>query len=122
VATVRGMKRARLSEMMKGWFVGDFEPAIARSTACEVAVKHHAAGDYEEIHHHRIATEVTVVVSGRVKIMGKILDPGDIVLLEPGEATDFFALTDAVCAVVKLPSARGDRYPGHLPLNEVVRS
>jgi hypothetical protein len=38
--------------------------------------------------------------------MGKILDPGDIVLLKPGEATDFFALTEAVCAVVKLPSAR----------------
>jgi hypothetical protein len=35
--------------------------------------------------------------------------------LEPGEATDFRALTDAVCAVVKLPSARGDKYPGRLP-------
>ena len=45
--------------------------------------------------------------------MGKILDPGDIMLLEPGEATDFFALTDAVRAVVKLSSARGDKYPGH---------
>ena len=45
--------------------------------------------------------------------MGKILDPGDIVLLEPGEATDFFALTEAVCAVVKLPSARADKYRGH---------
>lgn len=109
------MKQARLSEMVKGWFVGDFEPSVARSTACEVAVKSHAAGDYEEIHHHRISTEVTVVVSGRVRIMGKILEAGDIMLLEPGEATDFSALTDAVCAVVKLPSARDDKYPGHTP-------
>ena len=71
------------------------------------------------VHHHRVATEVTVVVSGRVRIMGKILDPGDIMLLEPGEATDFLALTDAVCAVVKLPSARGDKYPG--PLTPPIR-
>jgi hypothetical protein len=62
------------------------------------------AGDYEEIHHHRIATEMTLVVLGRVGMMGKILEAGDIMLLEPGEATDFCALTDAVCAVVKLPA------------------
>jgi hypothetical protein len=108
------MKHARLSDMVKEWFVGDFEPSVARSTACEVAVKHHAAGDHEQIHHHRVATEATVVVSGRVRIMGKILEAGDIVLLDPGEATDFSALTDAVCAVVKLPSVRDDKYPGHM--------
>jgi hypothetical protein len=112
------MKQARLNEMVKGWFVGDFEPRIAHSTACEVAVKRYAAGDYEEEHHHRVATEVTVVVSGQVTMMGKVLDAGDIMLLEPGEATDFRALTDAVCAVVKLPSARGDKYPGRLPSDQ----
>jgi hypothetical protein len=112
------MKQGLLNEMVKGWFVGDFEPSIAHSTACEVALKHHAAGDHEEMHHHRIATEVTLVVLGRVRIMGKILDPGDILLLEPGEATDFFALTDAVCVVVKLPSARGDKYLGQMRLTK----
>jgi hypothetical protein len=50
-----------------------------------------------------------------VTMMGKVLDASDIMLLEPGEATDFRALTDAVCAVVKLPSAHGDKYPGRLP-------
>ena len=106
------MKHARLSEMMKGWFVGDFEPTIARSTACEVAVKHHPAGYCEEMHYHRVATEITLVVSGRVRMMGTILEPGDIMLLEPGEATAFSVLIDAVCAVVKLPSVRDDKYPG----------
>ena len=114
------MKQARLSDMIKGWFVGDFEPSLARSTACEVAVKHHMAGDYEELHYHRIGTEITLVVLGRVKIMGKILEAGDIVLLEPGEATDFSALTDAVCAVVKLPSLSNDKYKG-LPPDRLAR-
>jgi hypothetical protein len=48
--------------MAKGRFVGDFEPTIARSTACEVAVKYHAAGYYEEMHHHRVAAEITLIV------------------------------------------------------------
>ena len=108
------MKHARLSDMVKGWFVGDFEPSIVRSTVCEVAVKHYAAGDYEQMHHHRVATQVTLIISGRVSLMGKILGPGDIVLLEPGEATDFSVLTDSVCAVVRLPSVRDDKYPGHM--------
>ena len=56
------MKQGQLSEMVKGWFVGDFEPTIARSTACEVAVKYHAAGYYEEMHHHRVAAEITLIV------------------------------------------------------------
>jgi hypothetical protein len=109
------MKEAQLRDMVQGWFVGNFEPSIALSTACEVAVKHCAAGYCQGIHHHRVSTEITVVVSGRVRMMGKILEPGDIMLLEPGEATGFAALTDAVCAVVKLPSVRDDKYPGHAP-------
>ena len=109
------MKEARLSDMVQGWFVGSFEPSIALSTACEVAVKHFAVGDYGEIHHHRVAAEITLVVSGRVRMMGKILEAGDIMLLEPGEATCFVALTDAVCTVVKLPSVHNDKYPGHAP-------
>jgi quercetin dioxygenase-like cupin family protein len=38
--------------------------------------------------------------------------PGDIIVLEPGEATSFEALTDAVNVVVKTPSAKGDKYDG----------
>ena len=85
------------------------------STACEVAVKHYAAGDREDVHHHRIATEITLIVSGEVEMMGRRWGAGDIVVVEPGEATDFVAHTDAVNVVVKLPSAAGDKYLGTLP-------
>ena len=106
------MRTAKLADMTKGWFVGDFEPAALRSAACEVAVKHYRAGDREELHHHRIAAELTVIVSGEVRMCGRRFGPGDIVVLEPGEATDFEALSDAVNVVVKLPSVSGDKYPG----------
>jgi hypothetical protein len=98
--------------MVKGWFVGDFAPAVLRSTACEVAVKHYAAGDREDVHHHKVATEITLIVSGEVEMMGQRWSAGDIVVVEPGEATDFLAVTDAVNVVVKLPSVAGDKYAG----------
>lgn len=101
----------KLDGMVRGWFVGDFEPSVERSADVEVAVKHYAAGDAEERHVHRVATELTAVVSGRVRMDGAELGAGDIVRIPPGQPSDFLALTDAVVVAVKLPAAAGDKYP-----------
>lgn len=104
------MRHDRLEAMTKGWFVGDFAPTALRSEACEVAIKHYAEGDHEAAHMHKVATEITAIVSGRVRMLGAEWGPGDILTIEPGEATDFLALTDAVTVVVKTPSAPDDKY------------
>lgn len=106
------MNHAKLSEMVKGWFVGNFEPSLFPTGAVEVAVKRYVKGDAEALHHHKIATEITVVVSGRVRMAGRVLAADDIIVLAPGEATDFEALEDAVTVVVKLPGASNDKYLG----------
>lgn len=101
--------------MIKGWFIGNFEPSLLRSENFEVAVKHYKAGEREETHHHRVATEITVIVSGDVEMMGRRWAAGDIVLIEPGEATSFVAITDTVTVVVKTPSVLGDKYTAPSP-------
>ncbi len=106
------MITGKLQDMFKGWFVGDFDPTLLRTDACEVAVKSYRAGDAEELHHHKIATEVTLILSGRVRMCGQEWGEGDIIVLAPGEATDFVALTDAVNVVVKTPGAKNDKYLG----------
>ena len=104
------MKIDHLDRMVKGWFVGGFAPAVFETNACEVAVKRYKAGDKEDNHYHKIATEITVVLTGSIKMAGKIWSAGDIVVLEPGEATAFEALTDATNVVVKVPGALEDKY------------
>lgn len=104
------MRHDRLADMTKGWFVGDFTPAALRSDACEVAIKHYRAGDYEAAHMHKVATEITAIVSGEVRMAGRDWTTGDILTIEPGEATDFLALTDVVTVVVKTPSAPNDKF------------
>lgn len=106
------MKVASLDSMIKGWFVGNFSPTLWNTDACEVAVKKYTAGTREEMHYHKVATEITVVVSGRVRMMDREFSEGDIIVLNPGEATSFEALTDAVNVVVKLPGASNDKYLG----------
>jgi quercetin dioxygenase-like cupin family protein len=96
--------------MHSGWFIGDFAPSLLRCTDCEVAIKHYRVGEREVRHYHRIAVEVTAIVSGSVWMAGRQWDEGDLVVIEPGEATDFEALTDAVTVVVKRPSVSDDKY------------
>jgi quercetin dioxygenase-like cupin family protein len=96
--------------MIKGWFVGDFEPSVLKSKDFEVAVKSYAKGDIEDKHFHKVATEITVIVSGRVRMVDKEWGPGSIITLEPGLATDFLAIEDSVTVVVKTPSVLGDKF------------
>ena len=100
-----------LADFKGGWFVGSFEPMLFSADAVEVSVKYYSAGDSEPAHVHRIATEFTVVTSGRVRMSGLEISAGTVVRVPPGCATDFEALTDACTTVVKLPCVRGDKYP-----------
>lgn len=104
------MRTANLQAMHKGWFVGDFTPTVFATPQCEMAIKRYRAGEAEGAHVHRIATEITVVVSGRVRMNGREFGPDDIVILDPGTPSDFVALEDTVTAVVKVPCAAGDKY------------
>ena len=106
------MKVYKLSDMVKGWFVGQFTPTLVSTTTVEVAVKSYKADEYEPVHHHKIATEITVITSGSVRMNGKIYTPGTILVLEPNEASDFLALTDVTITVVKFPGAANDKYEG----------
>ncbi|EGQ9613089.1 hypothetical protein PY199_002495 [Vibrio cholerae] len=104
------MNEAKLEDMIRGWFVGNFEPTVYSTNDCEVAVKSYKAGEHEAAHFHKIATEITVVIEGHVRMAGKEWQAGDIIVIKPGEVTDFEALTDAKNVVVKIPGAANDKY------------
>lgn len=106
------MKKVRLDSMTKGWFVGDFEPTLIQTREVEVAVKEYKKGDFEESHYHKIATEITVICSGRVRMNGVEYEKGEIIIIEPFESTNFEALEDTITTVVKYPGASNDKFEG----------
>jgi hypothetical protein len=105
------MKIQNLSDFIGGWFIGDFEPSMIKTGDIECAVKTYNAGSSEDAHYHAVATEITVDVSGTVEMCGNMYSEGSIIVLEPNDVTGFRAVTDAVTAVVKIPSVIGDKYP-----------
>ncbi len=99
-----------LSDFIKGWFIGDFEPTLVKTTQFEVGVKNYKKGDFEVKHFHKVATEYTVIVSGRCIMLGQEFGPNEIVQINPGIATSFEALEDVVTLVVKIPSLPNDKF------------
>ncbi|MHA6679788.1 cupin domain-containing protein [Enterobacter cloacae] len=99
-----------IKDMVGGWFVGAFSPAAFNTPDVEVAVQRFSAGQRGKLHHHKIATEVTLLLSGRARMAGHILEAGDIITLSPGVSSSFEALEDCVTVVVKHPGALNDKY------------
>lgn len=106
------MKTARLENMFKGWFVGNFDPTLIQTNEVEVAVKEYLRGDMEDRHYHKVSTEITVIASGRVRMNGVEYVKGDIIIIPPNQATDFEVLEDTITTVVKYPGANNDKYMG----------
>ena len=105
------MRIANIDDMVKGWFVGNFQPTLFKTNDVEVALKRYCKGVYEGAHLHKVATEITVVATGRVKMNGVVYVAGDIVIMEPNESTDFEALEENTqCVVVKIPGANNDKF------------
>lgn len=104
------MEIFNLKNFTKGWIVGDFNPTLLKTTDIEISVKRYKAGDYEKSHHHKIATELTIIVEGIVEMNNRTYIKDDIIKIEPNESTDFECLTDVVTVVIKTPSIINDKY------------
>lgn len=103
------MEVLRLENFLGGWFIGDFLPTVFRTENFELCLKRYARGDVEPLHHQRIATEYTVIVSGRARFGNVIVKEDDIVVVQPEESCDFQALEDVVLVAVKVPSLPADK-------------
>ena len=104
------MKTFRIEDMVRGWFVGEFSPTTYKTDACEVGYKHYEPNQKEDTHHHKIATEITVIVKGSVKMNGHIFKEGDIDVVEPNETVAFETLEETNNIVVKIPGVLDDKY------------
>jgi quercetin dioxygenase-like cupin family protein len=104
------MKSRKLKNMKKGWFVGDFARAAYRSKAFEVALKTEKAGQRVKKHTHKVATEITLVVKGKVRFNNRQFKKGDIIIINPKEAADYEVLEDAITVIIKVPSVMHDKY------------
>jgi len=104
------MKVFKLADMHKGWFVGNFEPSAFKTELFEVGTTLHPKGSSWDVHYHKLATEITLLISGRMKLQGRILEGGDVFVIYPWEIADPEFLEDCHVLVIKTPSSTKDKY------------
>ncbi len=105
------MELHNIKEFKRGWIIGDFTPSLIRTKEFEVAVQYYEKFKGEPKHLHKLADEVTVIISGEAKMNGMVYRAGDVLFIKAGSSTDFIPLTEnVVTCVVKVPSIIGDKY------------
>lgn len=104
------MNLYNLKDFIKGWFIGFFDNSIVKTNNFEIAIKKYKTGDSETTHLHKIATEYTVIISGKVLMNNQKFISGDIIEISPNESTDFYCLKDTVTCVIKIPSLDNDKF------------
>lgn len=104
------MKIYNLSEFVRGWFLGAFEPSVLKTKDFEVGILTHTKGEYWPRHTHNQADEINVLLSGEMIVNGLTIYPNDIFVIEKGEAAKPEFLTDCRILVIKVPSVPGDKH------------
>lgn len=99
-----------VNEYTKGWLFGNFEPSLINSKDIEVGLKYYKKGDKESSHVHKIITEYTIVVSGKIKMNDEVYIEKDIVTILPNVPTNFESLEDSITLVIKTPSIPSDKH------------
>lgn len=99
----------RLEDFKLGWIVGNFSPSLLRSQEIEISIKHFKRGDLEPSHKQLVATEITVVISGSIRLGESVYGINDIIQILPETYADFESLTDSSLVCIKFPSLPSDK-------------
>jgi len=101
--------RNNLSDMTRGWFIGDFIPSVLQTKDFEVGFLSHKKDETWPVHIHEHSTEINVLISGSMKINEDLIKPKEIFIFYPGmiAAPKFLENCEILC--VKFPSLPRDK-------------
>jgi hypothetical protein len=103
------INKHNMADFKLGWIVGNFQPSIIRSEHMEVGLKYFKTGDIEPRHMQIVATEITVVIDGKIRINGTNYEKNDVIVIGPGIPADFESLTSSTLLCIKSPSNPSDK-------------
>ena len=104
------MKVTKITDYYRGWFIGNFDPAVLKTEQFEVGLLHHPKGENWPDHYHKVAVEYNVLITGKMFIQDRLLTAGDVFVFEPGEIANPEFLEDCTVLCVKTPSMPGDKF------------
>jgi mannose-6-phosphate isomerase-like protein (cupin superfamily) len=103
------MQVYNIEDMKGGWFVGSFHPTVYVAPF-EVCYKYHKKGEVWDTHFHKRATEINLLVRGKMTINDVQINEGQIFVIEPYYVSEPVFLEDCELVVIKTISDEKDKY------------
>jgi mannose-6-phosphate isomerase-like protein (cupin superfamily) len=107
---VRQNKTWQLTDFVRGWFIGNFEPNIVKTDKYEVALLTHCKGEKWDFHYHRLADEINFLVEGRMLINERLVEKGSLFVIQKNQLTCPNFLENCKVLCIKVPSVPSDKY------------
>ena len=104
------VKKTTLSNMTRGWLIGDFEPSIYKTKDFEIAYLLHPKGQEWPAHVHNKANEYNILIKGSMKINNEYIHEKEIFIIPKGMLTKAKFLDDCEILCIKIPSVPDDKY------------
>ena len=104
------MKIKKIEDFKAGWFIGNFEPTLYKTSEFEVALKVHTRDEIIPRHRHNQTVEYNLLTSGVMMVNGSKIEEGDIFVFEKSEICDVKVLSDLAKVIcIKVPSNPDDK-------------
>lgn len=97
-------------EFTRGWFLGNFEPAVFQTKDFEVGLLVHGEGEKWDFHYHTLGEETNVLLSGYMHINGRFIPEGSVFRFPKNQIACPEFLTECRILCIKCPSVPGDKY------------
>jgi len=107
---IKKVEKLMLNKYTGGWLVGDFLPSLIRTKDVEVGVKKITKGTVGDGHYHKLVTEYTIIISGKLVDKGVEYSEADIIILQPYEKNFTRFITDSIIISIKSRSVANDKY------------
>ena len=98
-----------LNDMYRGWFIGDFEPAVSKQSGFEVGYLCHKKGEKWQSHIHKNLYEVNLLVHGKMILNDTEINENEIFIINQNIIASPIFLEDCYILCVKIPKMVGDK-------------
>ena len=103
------MSKYHIKNMVRGWFIGNFEPSVLKTTQFEVGHLKHHKGEKWPAHYHEHMREVNYLIKGKMIANNETISAGEIFIIEKNEVCTPVFLEECEIICVKVPSIIGDK-------------
>lgn len=104
------MKVLDINDFKAGWFIGNFEPTILKTSDFEIALKIHKRDEKIQSHRHNHTVEYNLLTDGKMEVNGSQIEEGNIFIFEKSEICNVKILSEIAKVVcIKVPSNPKDK-------------